>query len=145
MLKTKATSINKVNIHILTKGEKKKKKSGQVINLRYIHWWGYAQAGCRQQCGPAGAAGRNSGASVQPRGHRCCFQGPCSSLQVQHRHELEHKSEMPKNQWRMRKARTFQQRWRPELNRHVGDFAGQLHGRYNHVVTLLRRGIKKKI
>lgn len=49
----------------------------------HVHWWGYVQGGCRRRCGPAAAAGRNSGASVQPHGLQCCFQGPCSSLQAQ--------------------------------------------------------------
>lgn len=34
---------------------------------------------------------------------------------------------------------TFQQCWRPELNWHVWDLAGQLHCRYNHVVTFLQK------
>lgn len=53
-------------------------------NLFHIHWWGYAQGGCRQRCGPAAAAGRSSGASGLLHGHPWCSQGPCSSLQAQH-------------------------------------------------------------
>lgn len=34
--------------------------------------------------------------------------------------------------------RTFQERRRPQLDRHVGDLAGQLHGRHNHVVAFLK-------
>lgn len=33
-----------------------------------LRWWGYAPGGCRQQCGPAAAAGRSSGASELLRG-----------------------------------------------------------------------------
>lgn len=34
--------------------------------------------------------------------------------------------------------RTFQERRRPQLDRHVRDLAGQLHGRHNHIVAFLK-------
>lgn len=34
--------------------------------------------------------------------------------------------------------RTFQQCWGPQLNRHVRNLAGKLHGRHDHVVTFLK-------
>lgn len=33
---------------------------------------------------------------------------------------------------------TFQERRRPQLHRHVGDLAGQLHGGHNHIVAFLK-------
>lgn len=79
--------INEVNVQISRKGKTRWGNNWRLCTgktssyLLYVRWWGYAQGGCRPQCGPAAAAGRNSGASAQPRGHRCCFRGPCSSLQ----------------------------------------------------------------
>lgn len=45
-----------------------------------LHWWGCVQGGCRLRCGPAGAAGKSSGASERPRGHLWYFHRPCSDL-----------------------------------------------------------------
>lgn len=33
---------------------------------------------------------------------------------------------------------TFQQGRRPQLDRHVGDLAGELHGGHNHIVAFLK-------
>lgn len=45
-----------------------------------LHWWGCVQGGCRLRCGPAGAAGKSSGASERPHGHLWYFHRPCSDL-----------------------------------------------------------------
>lgn len=146
-------------------------------NLFHIHWWGYAQGGYRQRCGPVAAAGRSSGASGLLHGHPSCSQGPCLSLQAQHMVKIsrqpqpllfENRDYLFQRWWQSQgiltvrglqslrfvltdnkpkigftKARkkslcTFQQCWRPELDRHVRNLTGQLHGRYNHVVAFLK-------
>lgn len=37
------------------------------------------------RCGPAGAAGKSSGASELPHGHPWCFHKPCSDLPAKKR------------------------------------------------------------
>lgn len=41
-----------------------------------LHWWDCVQGDCKLQCGPAGAAGKSSGAFVLPRGHLWCSHKP---------------------------------------------------------------------
>lgn len=45
-----------------------------------LHWWDCVQGGCKLQCGPAGAAGKSSGAFALPHGHLWCSHKPCLDL-----------------------------------------------------------------
>lgn len=52
----------------------------QADLILYLRWWGCVQVGYRLQCGPAGAAGKSSGASELPRGPPWCSHKPRSHL-----------------------------------------------------------------
>lgn len=41
-----------------------------------LHWWDCVQGGCKRQCGPAGAAGKSSGAFALPYGRLWCSHKP---------------------------------------------------------------------
>lgn len=49
-----------------------------------VRWWGCVRADCRRRCDPAGAAGRSSGASAQPRARPWSSHRPCWDLDREH-------------------------------------------------------------